>query len=202
MQLQGALLIGGQSSRMGRPKSRIPLGDTTWGRYLCELLRKVTQSDPVLVGEGSIGDDDAAFTRIADIEAGAGPLSAMLGLYRAFPQHDFLVLATDLPNLNAKALNWLIDQAQQTEQAVVWPRFPDVERGEPLAAYYRANAHPLLQAAWDKGTRGLIKGLDPKNRHEPVIPDTLLACFDNFNKPEDLARLWDDEAPPEPHTED
>ena len=150
MALQGALLIGGRSSRMGRPKSRIPLGDTTWGRYLCELLRKITSLDPVLVGEGSIGDDDTTFIRIPDLEAGAGPLSGMLGLYKAFPEDDFLVLATDLPNLHTKALQWLCDQTQQTDKAVIWPRFPDRERGEPLAAYYRAAAKPILQASWDR----------------------------------------------------
>ncbi|MDJ0836851.1 MAG: molybdenum cofactor guanylyltransferase [Acidobacteriota bacterium] len=201
MHLQGALLIGGRSTRMGRPKSRIPLGDTTWGRYLSELLRKVTGNDPVLVGEGSIDDEDHTFTRIADKEAGAGPLSALLGLYRAFPDHDFLVLATDLPNLNTGALRWLIEQAQQTEKAVVWPRFPNRELGEPLAAYYRTAAHDLLQAGWDKGERGLIKALHPDVRFEPVIPDEYLACFDNFNKPEDLARLWDGKATPESGTE-
>ena len=104
MRLQGALLIGGASRRMGRAKSKIPLGDTTWGRYLCELLRKVTGHEPVLVGEGSIGEDAAHYRNIPDLYPGSGPLSALLGLYAAFPDADFLVLACDLPGMQASAL--------------------------------------------------------------------------------------------------
>ena len=147
MSVLGALLIGGRSERMGRPKSEMALGDTTWGHYLCELLRKVTGEEPVLVGEGSIGEGDVDYPSIPDREPGQGPLSALLGLYQAFPETDFLVLATDLPGMQAKALRWLMGEVEANQHLAIWPRFPDRDVGEPLAAFYRATAKPTLEAA-------------------------------------------------------
>jgi len=189
--LQGALLIGGESRRMGRAKAQIPLGDTTWGCYLYELLRKVTGREPVLVGKGSIGEGGASLPRVGDRRPGAGPLSAILGLYAAYPDADFLVLACDLPGMQAAELRWLINEASGSDRAVVWPRFPDRHHGEPLAACYRAEARRLLEDAWSRGERGLRTALPVSRRHEPVIPETYLSCFANYNRPEDLAHLWD-----------
>lgn len=195
MALQGALMIGGASRRMGRPKSLIPLGDTTWGDYLCGLLATVTGSPAVIVGAGSIGDRDPQFQRISDRAQGAGPLAGLLGLYDAFPQTDFLVLATDMPLMRPDALRWLLQQAEDARKPVVWPRRPERENGEPLAAWYGADARVLLEQAWSQGERSLMRSAPLSARHQPLIDDIYLPCFSSFNHPEDLTRLLDDARP-------
>ena len=83
-----------------------------------------------------------------------------------------------------------MDETAAVEQQVVWPRFPDREFGEPLAACYRAMASETLTAAWSRGERGLFRALPRDLRYEPIIPETFRSCFVNYNRPEDLAHLW------------
>ena len=153
MELQGALLIGGRSRRMGRPKSQIPFNGTTWGKFLCELLQEVTGKAPFLLGEGSIGAGDDLYRRVPDRELGAGPLSGLLGFFDVCRDKDLLLLATDMPLLNADALRWLINQGKESSCSAIWPRFSDREFGEPLAAIYRQSAQKALESAWFRGLR-------------------------------------------------
>jgi len=188
VKLQGALLIGGRSRRMGRPKSQMPINGTTWGGYLCELLQEVTGQVPVLLGEGSIGPSDDLYRRVPDREVGAGPLSGLLGFFDACPKQDLLLLATDMPLLNMDALSWLIDQAERTECHAVWPRFSERDIGEPLGAIYRHSVRNTLEAAWLQGLRGPVRALPAELRFEPVIPDPYRVCFSNFNSPNEVER--------------
>lgn len=191
--LIGALLIGGASRRMGRPKSLLPLKGTTCGAYLCGLLREVCGREPLLVGTGSIGDATEAYGRVTDRQAGAGPLSALLGLYDQWGggATDFLVLATDLVAMNAAALNWLLDQVPGDPRLATWPRLPGRPFGEPLAAFYRAAAAPSLEEAWCRGERSLKRALPASRLYQPEIPPTHRAAFANANRPADLLGIQD-----------
>ena len=183
------LLIGGASRRMGHPKSLLERDGIPVGLYLCRLLEAVTGRVPVLSGQGSIGPETDRYQRINDREPGAGPLSALLGLYDHLPDCDFLVLATDMPAMDSDALAWLIDQAESTTRPAIWPRFSQRPFGEPLAACYRMAAGPLLQDAWSRGVRSLKRSLREEQRSEPVIPASLERAFANVNTPEQWALL-------------
>ena len=184
---QGVLLIGGRSLRMGSPKSLLAHGSSNLAVFLCDLLTRVTGRSPMLLGEGPFEGPELA--RIPDREAGAGPLSAILGLYDALPHRSFLVLATDLYALNRDALTWLLEEVANTNRPVVWPRFPGRPFGEPLAAIYSPEARPILERRWAEGERSLRRVFDDQQRHEPLIPASFRLAFQGVNTPEELARL-------------
>jgi molybdopterin-guanine dinucleotide biosynthesis protein A len=183
----GALLIGGVSRRMGSPKAMLDRDGVPLGVYLAELLADSLGTAPLLVGQGPFPHE--RYQRVADRELGGGPLSAVVGLIDAFPGEDFLVLATDLYAMNSRALSWLLGRQPEPGHLAIWPRFPDRDVGEPLAAVYRAAAGPVLTRYWTAGNRALIRGLTPEQRSEPVIPESHRLAFTNVNDPQSLARI-------------
>ncbi len=187
----GALLIGGGSTRMGRPKQLLPLKGTTSGAYLCRLLYQVTGQAPLLVGKGSIGKETGNYRRVLDREPGAGPLSAVLGLFDESDEKGttFLVLATDLLAMNAPALGWLLQQRPPKPNLVTWPQLPGRSHGEPLAGLYLSAAAGMLERAWSDGERSLHRAL-PKNRiYQPLIPLIYRPAFTNVNQPKDFKAI-------------
>ena len=185
--MRGALLIGGKSSRMGQPKHLLEVAGEPLGQRLCNLLRKLTGHQPLISGEGDISG--WGLDRVADREQGAGPLSALLGLFDAHPNETWLVLATDMPAMNENALSWLIKQAAASEKPTTWPRFIDRHSGEPLAAIYKPDIIPIMENAWQEGIRGPTRAVQAKYRHQPEIPLHLETVFKNANTPDEWQEL-------------
>jgi molybdopterin-guanine dinucleotide biosynthesis protein A len=187
--LTGALLIGGRSHRMGTPKALLARGDTTLGVYLFQLLESRLREPPLVVGNGALGMAEESFVRLADREPGAGPLSAVLGLFDADPQRDYLVLPSDLYALDIAALDWLIAQRGVGGRVAVRPLLPDRPYGEPLPAIYSAASRPLLEASWSRGERSLAAALGGEHVYEPPLPGNHLRALTNVNRPRDLQAL-------------
>ncbi len=183
--LTGALLVGGDSRRMGQSKALLPVAGTTLGLYLARLLERTLGAPPILVGEGPISMEGETRLRAKDRIAGGGPLSALLGLFDSFPGRDFLALAVDLPAMSQAALRWLAAQGAETNRPAVWPRLPGRPFGEPLAAIYRVSAAAALDRRWRDGERSLKRALLPEERFEPPAPPELAPAFVNINRPEE-----------------
>jgi len=184
-----ALLVGGRSRRMGRDKALLRMDGCALGARLVRLLTDCVGVSPVLSGDGPAGPGTETLLRVPDREPGAGPLSALLGLFDRFPGRDFLALAVDLPAMSAPALNWLLERAAVATRPAVWPRLPGRPFGEPLASVYRAAAAPLLENRWRAGERSLKRALGPEEREEPLPPEALQAAFVNVNTPGEWAAL-------------
>ncbi len=169
---------------MGSPKALIPVGQTTLGLHLCQLLKETLGCDPFLLGDGPMGD--STLQRIPDREPGAGPLSALLGWFDCFPHKDVLLLACDMISMNGPALKWLVGQHRCLQAAALLPRFPDRPFGEPTAAIYTSAARPLLEACWLEGRRGLHRSVPEDRRSQPIIPEMHRVAFKGVNKPQEL----------------
>ncbi|NIA21818.1 MAG: NTP transferase domain-containing protein, partial [Anaerolineaceae bacterium] len=62
----GAVLIGGRSTRMGRPKHLIRCDGTTWLERTVRLLEQVT-AQVVILGAGQVPPGLAQTVRLADV---------------------------------------------------------------------------------------------------------------------------------------
>lgn len=183
--ISGAVLTGGASSRMGRDKSRMPVGGvpaaTRVARVLAELFEEV-----LLVG----GDppEDAPGRRVPDVE---GPDCSLRGLASALVHSGceaVLVVATDLPLVTPDLLLAL----------AAWPRAEAVVPlvgglPQPLCALYqRERVLPRARARLagdDLSLRGLLRELEVSNLGDAAL--TLLEAervLVNVNTPESLAR--------------
>ena len=183
MQFTGALFIGGKSSRMGFPKSLLPRGNTSLGHHLLQLLERVTGCQPLMVGAGCIGPHTLCYRQVPDHQADAGPLAGLHALFQQHPGQHFLVLAVDMPHMNAPALNWLIQQARQQPELALKPLLAGRKFGEPLAACYPAAMGPMLAQAWQRGERAVRRALPESLCCQPTVPAEHQAAFRNTNTP-------------------
>lgn len=186
LDLASALFIGGSSKRMGRPKSMLLKHGQPLGSYLIELLSSVIPASPLLVGEGPMPSPWDQHPKIQDNPLFSGPLAGFASLHEAHPKQAFLVLAVDLYYLDKPALRWLLDRIREDPQQAIWPKLPQRNFGEPMAAYYPARALKIMVQSGRRGEFALHRALPATWRREPLIPNHLVNCFKNVNRPEDL----------------
>jgi len=181
----GCVLIGGGSTRMGRPKHLLKTGGKTWLATAVARLAKVTQR-VVIVGAGDVPRSMGEVVRLPDAPGLRGPLAGILAAMRWATWATWLVAACDMPHVSEEALAWLL----ATRRPGVWatlPRGPGRRGVEPLLAHYDFRARGLLEdlAAEGKSAPSLI--VDCPKVFAPEPPADLRAAWENVNTPEDLA---------------
>lgn len=202
--LAGIVLCGGQSSRMGQPKTHLPMGDET---LLARIVGRVKQAAKLVVVVASEGQelpplpDDVEITR--DAMPGRGPLQGILaGLDRVGSRAAAVFIAsTDLPFLEAVLIRRLTVLCARGGYDIVVPRVDG--RFHPLCAVYSTRVRDDVVAllAEDR-LRPFF--LFERVRTLPAEPDLLLAepllaladpaldSVRNVNTPEEYARALAD----------
>ncbi|MEL7297839.1 MAG: molybdenum cofactor guanylyltransferase [Pseudomonadota bacterium] len=184
------VLAGGESRRMGRDKAGITNDGLTQLERTVQLARSV--SDEVFVSVRRVADADAqrrAFALIEDDTRASGPLAGILAALTLMPERDWLVLACDLPRLDAPTLSALQAAAIEDSDspAIAIASEQDGALPEPLCAVWRAAMLPTILSQSDAGKFCPRKCLliAEARKLAPVTTGAL----DNMNTPEDLARI-------------
>jgi len=182
----GCVLIGGHSRRMGQPKHLLAPDGRPWIVQTVARLRQEV-AEVVVAGAGSLPPSLAAMVRVADVDGLAGPLAGILAAFRCYPGVSWLVVACDLPDMEAAALQWLLACRRPGVKAVM-PDLAGDGRIEPLLAYYDRSCHPLLEAMAASGGRRLNRLREAAGVITPQPPLLLRGCWRNVNTPEELDR--------------
>ena len=183
--LAGAVLIGGKSSRMGRPKHLIRhTSGETWLERSLHTLRPFVD-DLFVSGAGELPPALGDTPRVDDLPGVQGPLAGIGALITEQPWSSWLVLACDLPNLEASAISWLLDQRSGRYRAII-ARNPVTGRSEPLLAWYDYRSGPLIDNLIASGGSRVRELVDSALTCQPRIPDKLADCWRNVNYPEEL----------------
>ncbi|MCI5149713.1 MAG: hypothetical protein D3916_10065 [Candidatus Electrothrix sp. MAN1_4] len=88
----GCILIGGKSSRMGRPKHLIQENEKTWLEQAVEILSPHVEQ-VVLSGSGEVPATLASLAQVPDAPGLAGPLAGILSVMRWQQTASWLVMA-------------------------------------------------------------------------------------------------------------
>jgi molybdopterin-guanine dinucleotide biosynthesis protein A len=190
-ELMGLVLAGGRSVRMGTDKANLVHPDgRTLARRTYDLLEEAG-CESVVISLRYDQEIPAGFSGITgpviarDPEGSSeGPLSGLLSSMRLHPDANWLVLACDLPRLDAATLKNLISSKRHDEPFLSYrSEFDGLP--EPLCALYGEGSLDLLERASSEGLRCPRKLLI---RHgcrllEPVTPKAL----ENANTPSDWA---------------
>ena len=137
----GCVLIGGKSSRMGRPKHLLRKSGKTWLQRTVESLLPLTER-VVVLGKGAVPDGLKCLVRLDDVPDAEGPMAGLLSAMRWAPRASWLVAACDLPDLMPEAMTWLLN----TRRPGAWATVPMVSgRPQPLLAHYDFRARCLLE---------------------------------------------------------
>lgn len=145
--LHGLVLAGGRSSRMGRDKAALEYAGRSQLERAFALLDPLVSRCFVSVRADQQHDPlRARFPQIVDAAPGVeGPAAGILSALRAHPQSAWLVLACDLPFLDAGTLQHLIARRDPTRTATAFRSNHD-GLPEPLCAIYEPAARSALEA--------------------------------------------------------
>jgi molybdopterin-guanine dinucleotide biosynthesis protein A len=184
------VLIGGKSSRMGRPKHLIGGNKGTGESWLEQTLERVRSFvDGVAIsGEGSVPEPLGQIPRIPDIPGVAGPLSGLLASFRWQPASAWIFIACDMPLISEAALQWLLDGRRTGSWGRV-PRFADAKYCEPLFALYEYQAAAFFEEQLLSNRLRIGEVGRHSKIENPIIPKQLSAAWRNVNTPEQLQRI-------------
>ncbi len=184
------MLVGGESRRMGADKALLELRGKPLFLHAVDLLRPRV-AEVMLLGPP---ERYARFSIpvLADRRPDRGPLAALAtGLEAA--AHDWnLFLACDLPLLEGRFLDFLLERARATDAEAVVPRTAD--GWQPLCAAYHRRCLPRMQHALETDKRAIVDVL-PSLRVEPITEERLAEfgfdprMFRNINTAEDWAAV-------------
>ncbi len=141
----------------------------------------------LVVGAGRLPEGMREAVRVFDrADCGTGPLAGILTAIRTDSRACWVVVACDMPEISADAVEWLLGERAPGRWAVM----PQSAEGhvEPLFAVYEPLARSLLEDSLARGRLDLRAVAASGRVHTPLIPPELKICWTNINRPEDLDR--------------
>lgn len=147
--LNGLILAGGKSTRMGEDKSVVQWHGKEQRYYIADLLAAFCKEVFISCRTEQVNTIDKKYKVIEDEVEHTGPLGAIVS---AFHQQDlaWLVVACDLPLIDEKTIEYLI---QNRNENCIATTFESPEDGlpEPLITIWEPAALPLLEVALSEG---------------------------------------------------
>lgn len=182
----GVILAGGASSRMGKNKALLKIGDL----FLIERVYASIAAlfhDVILVTNTPDIYEFISCRKVPDIYPGAGSIAGLHAGLSASSTERIFVVACDMPFLNADFIRFLCQNVEECDAVVPLDRSG---RPEPLHALYAKSALIAMQQAIELGDKSIIKllgrlttriVLNDLFRSIPGAEDS----FRNLNTPED-----------------
>jgi molybdenum cofactor guanylyltransferase len=144
--LYGLVLAGGRSTRMGADKAALSVaGRTQLERAMALLAPRVARAFVSVRAEQRADPLRAAFEQIEDSRENIGPIAGILAALEHHPEHAWLVLACDLPLLDAATLDRLVQSRAPARLATAFRSSHD-RLPEPLCAVYEPASGAALAA--------------------------------------------------------
>jgi molybdenum cofactor guanylyltransferase len=143
--LNGLVLAGGRSSRMGRDKASLEYAGKP------QLLRAMELLAPHVVrvfisvrADQMVAPEWRAYATIADLVPGLGPLGGIQAALTTHPTQAWLVLACDLPFLGEHTLQYLLAHRASARLASAFRSHSDA-LPEPLCAIYEPASRAAIE---------------------------------------------------------
>lgn len=185
--INGLVLAGGKSLRMGIDKSTILWHGMEQRYYVADILKKLC--DEVFIScraEQQIEIQN--YPTIPDTYTELGPYGAILSAFKAQPDKTWLVVASDLPLLDTETLEYLIANRDASKMATTFES-PHDGLPEPLITIWEPKSFEILLSYLPEGykcpRKALRNNLDDVKIIKVLNPDALM----NTNTPEDAEKV-------------
>lgn len=185
--LYGAVFVGGQSRRMGKPKFSLPYNGKMETERMVDLLglycEKVFMSSRADLDMGNLGSLPHC-ERINDDHTGLGPVGGLATLMGGFPNNAWLITACDMPFLKKEDIETIVQERDPLRYGTCYTH--KCQLGfEPMCAIYEPKFILPLYEAMSRRELSISRiiselpfkhvRIEEKNRH----------CFMNVNTPEE-----------------
>lgn len=180
--LNGLVLAGGKSMRMGFDKTVIEWHGKAQREHLTDVLATVCNEVYISCREGQQEDLSYGNT-ITDSFLGLGPYGAILSAFRTNPDAAWMVVASDLPLIDSATLQELASNRKPSAVATTFES-PFDGLPEPLVTIWEPKAYSVLLSFLAQGYSCPRKALRNNNVH--IIQATQPERLMNVNTPEEL----------------
>ncbi|WP_276497163.1 NTP transferase domain-containing protein [Pontibacter litorisediminis] len=184
--LNGLVLAGGQSLRMGQDKGAMNWHGKEQRYHAADLLKTLCQEVFISCRPEQQAALDSTYSALPDTFTGLGPYGAILSAFREQPDAAWLVLACDLPLLDLATLRHL---KENRNSACLATTFASPHDGfpEPLITIWEPKSYPVLLSFLAQGYTCPRKVLRNSDTHllAPPRAEALL----NVNTPEESEKV-------------
>lgn len=181
--LYGLVLAGGRSTRMQQDKAALAYHGRTQLEWAMGLIAPFVERAFVSVRPDQTQDPARAkFAQIVDTHSDLGPIAGITAAQAAHPDLAWLVLACDLPFLDAATLKHLVWARDADKPATAYRSSHD-GLPEPLCAIYEPSSREALLAYIATGKNCPRKFLIRSEAH--LIEEPNPRALDNVNTPEE-----------------
>ena len=193
--LDGVVLAGGSSRRLGLDKAMLTFGDAPLLKIVVDRVTQVCDHVVVAVDQPERYQELRLSAKlVADAAPGLGPISGLQSGLQACDAVHILVVACDLPFLNVELLRFMADLPRSYQALVPWSE----DRWQPLCAIYARSCLKVVDAMVSAGGGSMHKLLDQLDVQRPdeeeirrLDPQRL--SFLNLNERSDLDKaraIW------------
>ena len=183
--LHGLVLAGGRSLRMGRDKGSIDWHGKPQREHTADLLRPICSEVFISCRAGQETEIETAYPTLPDTFSELGPYGAILSAFRHNPNCAWLVVACDLPLLDADTLHFLVKNRQPRHVATAF-QSPHDQMPEPLITIWEPKSYAVLLSFLAQGYSCPRKVL--LNSDTLILPPPDPAALTNVNTPEEMER--------------
>lgn len=149
----GAILAGGDSSRMGRSKSLLVVDGASFLDRVHDTMMSVF-SEVIVCGGSEVPSDGVL---IADERPGEGPVGGLLSALNVARGRPVFVTTVDMPVVTPEAIRLLAEpEVTGSEVRIAYVAGED----QPLFAVYGPAVQPIVRAAFEEGRRSVMAAID------------------------------------------
>ena len=184
--VNGLVLAGGKSLRMGRDKSAMEWHGKPQREYLADLLSERCAEVFISCRAGQEAELQTTYATLPDTFTDLGPFGAILSAFRHAPDRAWLVVASDIPLLDAETLDFLIKNRQPKHTATAFES-PFDQMPEPLITIWEPKSYAIMLSFLAQGYSCPRKVL--MNSDARIITAPNPEKLTNVNTPEDATRI-------------
>lgn len=137
--VNGLVLAGGRSTRMGHDKGQITYHHRPQRDHVGHVLNQHCDETYLSVQEPI----EADFPQITDSFLNLGPFGGILSAFRQNPNRAWLTVAVDVPFVDEKVIELLISHRDKSKMATCFHN-PETNFPEPLITLWEPRAYPVL----------------------------------------------------------
>jgi len=182
MQVAGAVLTGGASTRMGRAKMLVDVDGRPMARRVCDALASGGCNPIAMIGGSATELESLELPVVEDLYPGDGPLGGTITALRHFESAPHvLVAACDLALLDAATVRAMLAAAGSAPGAAAVVAHTD--RNEPGLVLWNQTALEVLTSAFTAGMRAVHRALTLVGTTTLLVDAAVML---NVNRPDDV----------------
>ncbi len=183
--LNGLVLAGGKSVRMGYDKGLINWHGKEQQYFLADVLRNLCNDVYISCRSDQETEIGTKYKTLTDTFTGLGPYGAILSAFRIQPDVAWLVVACDLPLLDTETLQYLKDKRNPSSIATTFES-PYNNLPEPLSTIWEPKSYPVLLSFLSQGYSCPGKVL--QNSDPTILKPYNSEALTNVNTQEELEK--------------